>query len=523
MVPHDVTIRWPFLIETALGAYAAMDYRIGIGEFWHESNSFSSLLTTVDDFQSYGGILIGDQILNRQPCQDEIAGFIDTLSRNREAEIVPLISAGALPSGCITQEALGVLEEELRAILRKAGPLHGICFALHGAISAETIPDIDGYFLRVMREEQSEDIPIMVALDCHAVVTRQMVNLATALIGYRTHPHIDRVETGARAATILLDTLRGRIRPVTRHQKIPLLLPPPDDGTNSGALKDLFEEFIAWDRLDGVIACSLCPSFAWQDVPEQGWSALAVTDNDPELGDRLNQRLAQSCWDARSELLPQPMVDPETAIRQARSITGNPVIIIDSADTVGGGAPGDTTDLLDAMLTLRGQVDGMLLIHLPDPQAVQAAKVAGPGQHAAITVGGKRDTRFSRPVNVTGQVLSVTDGPISDDGQFGSEPMIDVGSIACIGVNNVRIVVTDKPILGPQPSVFRKVNIEPFEAKIVGLKTGVGYKVTYGDVAKAVIRADCPGAVSYNLANFNFRHIPRPMFPIDEQEAGFGS
>lgn len=70
--------------------------------------------------------------------------------------------------------------------------------------------------------------------------------------------------------------------------------------------------------------------------------------------------------------------------------------------------------------------------------------------------------------------------------------------------------------MGPQPSLFRKVGIEPFEAKVVTLKTGIGFKVTYGDVAKAVIRADCPSVVSCNLRNYDFTRVPRPMFPIDE-------
>ena len=71
--------------------------------------------------------------------------------------------------------------------------------------------------------------------------------------------------------------------------------------------------------------------------------------------------------------------------------------------------------------------------------------------------------------------------------------------------------------MGPQPSLFRKVGIEPFEAKIVALKSGTGYKVTYGQVAAAVLRADCPGAMSYNIENFDFKRVLRPIFPLDRE------
>ena len=125
-----------------------------------------------------------------------------------------------------------------------------------------------------------------------------MVDLATAFVGYRTHPHEDIVETGVRIATVLLDVLRSKIRPVMHCQKIPMIFPPPNDGTNSGPLKRLVDRLFAWDNVGGVIACSLFPAFAWQDVPEQGWAALVVTDNNEELCRRLTRELAEMCWKA---------------------------------------------------------------------------------------------------------------------------------------------------------------------------------------------------------------------------------
>jgi microcystin degradation protein MlrC len=495
------------------------DLRIGVGRLHHESNSFSCADTQASDFRSYQGMLVGNEVLNQPERRDEITGFQEVLCRERGIEIVPLFSTEALPSGLLSDDAVGYLDAMLRGQLVRAGRLDGICFALHGAISGHTIPDLDGHFLKVMREVVGPSIPIACPLDCHAVVTRQMVELATGLVAYRTHPHVDLVETGARAARILVDTLRGKVKPTTGHQRIPLLLPPPDAGTHAGALKELFDSFIAWDQMDGVIAGSLCPCYAWQDVPEQGWAALAVTNDDQGLADRLARKLAQAAWEARFRLLPEPMLSPQEAIRQAAAVDGCPVVITDSADTVGGGAGGDTTTLLSALVEMRHDVDGLILTHLPDPQAIRAVKAAQPGDTVTVEVGGKRDTRFGRPLRVTGQLLCRTEGPIHDGGHFGNEPMIDVGAIVCLGIDNVRLVLTERAIMGPQPSLYRKVDIDQFRAKIVALKTGVGFKTTYGHVAKAVIRADCPGSVSYNLHHFDFEHIPRPMSPLDSDFA----
>jgi microcystin degradation protein MlrC len=202
-------------------------------------------------------------------------------------------------------------------------------------------------------------------------------------------------------------------------------------------------------------------------------------------------------------------------VRKAAAVQGCPVVITDSADYVGGGGGSDTTTLLSAFLEMRHEVDGLLLMHLPDPEAVSELNTSPVGSTVTVDVGGRRESRFSRPLSVTGEILCVTQGPITDDGRFGSEPMIEVGAIVCLAIDNVRLVLTERVILGPQPSVFRKVGIEPFEAKIVGLKTGVGFKTTYGHVAKAVFRADCPGSLSYDLTNFEFQHMSRAMFPID--------
>ena len=65
-------------------------------------------------------------------------------------------------------------------------------------------------------------------------------------------------------------------------------------------------------------------------------------------------------------------------------------------------------------------------------------------------------------------------------------------SPGCLAVDNVRPVLTERAIQGPQPSPFPKIGIEPFDTKVVVVRSGIGYKVTYGEVAEAIVDADCP-------------------------------
>jgi len=416
--------------------------------------------------------------------------------------------------GNVAANVVRYFDEILRRELRESGDLDGICFALHGAMASADIPDLEAHFLEVVRQEKGEAIPVVVTLDCHAVLTRKMIKLASAICAYHKHPHTDVVQTGERAAHILLRMLAGEINPVMTYQKIPMIPPPPDDGTTCGPLKELADHLQKLAQIDGVIDLSLFPAQCWLDVPEQGWAVLAVTDADPELGRRVVRDLATHAWSVRERLLPEPMLPPEEAVRAAAGAPGHPIVITDAADTVGGGAPGDTTTLLNALLAQRKTVDGLILLHLPDPQAIEGITPADVGRMVTLDVGGKRDTRFSRPVTVAGEVLCVTDGIIEDVGGFGATATVDGGKTVCLGIDNVRLVLTEKVVFGPQPSLFRKVGIEPFDAKIVALKTGIGFKVTY-DVAKAVFRADCPGAASYNLSHYDFTHVQRPVYPLD--------
>ena len=490
--------------------------RIAVGRLYHESNTFSSLLTTVGDFTSpasFGGMAVGEQVLQWTDRQDEITGFIDVLGEQSDIEIVPLINAGTVPSGLVTDDAVALLERTLRDQLNQVGKLDGVCWSTHGAISGQSIDDLDGYFLQVLRDAIGAQTPVVVALDCHAVVTELMLRHCTAVTAFRTHPHTDQVETGRRAARMLIDVLHGRTKPVVHSRRLPMLF--TDSGTEQGPLKDIFDTMIAWDDKPGVIACSLCPAFPYQDVPGQGWTALAVTDDDDALAGHLARELAQIVWAARHELLPKSMLTPRQAIQKAVEVDGCPVIITDPADNTGGGAPGDTTTMLSTLIDHRHEVDGLILAHLPDELAIEQVADARVGDHVKVRIGAKRDTIFSSPLSIEGRIECVTQGAIADEGGFSGEPTIEIGRTLCISIDNVRIVLTQRPIMGPQPSLYRKVNLEPFDAKIVSVKSGIGYFVTYGHVAKAMIRADCPGAVSPNVRHFDFKRIKRPMFPLD--------
>src|SRR5687767_14045209 len=115
------------------------------------------------------------------------------------------------------------------------------------------VPDFDGILLSVVRQQIGQAFPVICTLDCHAVLTEQMVSHSTAIFVYRTHPHVDIVETGQRAADLLLRILRQEVSPTMACRKVPMLMTTPNEGTRSGPLKALFDQLVAWDAVKGCL------------------------------------------------------------------------------------------------------------------------------------------------------------------------------------------------------------------------------------------------------------------------------
>ena len=511
--------------------------RVGVLKFWHESNTFTSVDTELARFTelgTYSGVKLGDECRPEPGDRNsELTGMLDTFEAAPESvQVVPLMSAGSMPSGPWTAEVVAQMEALLMAQLRKAlavGPLDGVCAALHGAMASRHDRDLDGWILELIRAEVGPNVPITVALDCHAVVTARMAQHARCLVSYKTHPHLDLPETGARAASLLLQALQNPDGGPTQCLiRVPMLF--ADCGTEVGELKQIFADFAAAEEAPGVLSCCLNMAFPMLDAEDQGWTVVVITDDDIALAESLCTTLAQRVWDARTALwgeleLGVPM---QEAMRQAAAVeTGRagPVVITDAADNVGGGTPGDTPGVLRELLTHRELFapTELALLHIPDPSAVALLSDVAIGATTAVPVGGKLDTSFGEPVHVEGTLLARVEGPIENcapGGAFGGTgPTIETGTLVCIASENVRLVLSEKKVQGPHPSIFTKVGLDPFgeTTKIVVLKSGTGWQTTYEGKCAAMIRADCPGPMNYNVANFPWGNVRRPIYPLDER------
>jgi microcystin degradation protein MlrC len=489
--------------------------RIAIGQLWQETNTFNPWPTTRADFERFG-VSRGDDLVARMAETNELGGFIQSLRAwPEQPEIVGLVRLPAWPAGMANRETGQWLVRKLVSALEKALPVDGVLLALHGSLVAEGEPDVEGCVLAAFRSLLGPRVPLVATLDLHANVTERMVRNADALVLYHTAPHVDVFETGQRGAAVLRRILAGGARPVTAFQKIPMVVPAErantqDQASVSYGFRQRLQE---WETHPRVLTAGLATVQPWLDIPELGTAVVVVTDSDPELARKLCAELAADVWGQRRDYLPD-LVPVEEAVRRAHGVDEGLVVLSDSADATTSGAPGDSNWILRELL--RYDWPRPALVTLVDAELVVEAARRGIGAEMRPLLGGKLDRRFSQPISVTVQVAGLFDARFVLNGHLARNMPIDMGPSVVLRVGNVCIVVTSTS--GPHfaPELFQAAGLDPFTASVLVAKSPCGFRAAYAQHAREILVVRAPGCAPSDFWRYEYRHIPRPLWPWDE-------
>jgi microcystin degradation protein MlrC len=486
--------------------------RIAVAELAQETDSFSPLRTRIPEFETYG-LYYGNDLLERVGNAGPLGGFLEFAAEQGGAcELVPLLRAWASAGGPIADETFDSLRTDLIKRLREVGPVDAVFLALHGAAAAESEDDVEGTTLAAVREVVGHDVPIVVPLDHHANVTQLMVDKANLLVGHETQPH-DPPATGRKTGELLFRMLAGEITPTMAWRKIPMITPQDQFLTSGGPMKAWFDAAREFERQPDVLDVSPYPMQPWLDVAEGGWTVIVHTENNPELAERIAEEMADLAWASRKQFWTSERVSPAEAVQQAVAADEGLVILSDTGDSVYGGAPGDNTTLLGEML--RQNVPCMSLIPVIDAEAVATAIAAGVGATITLPVGGRHDTVFCKPVELTGRVAALSNGLTTD---IPGRGVCDFGQTAVIEAGNVRVVLLDQRSFGiNHPLLYQHLGIDVDAAKMVVVKTASNFQF-FAHWRKHLIRVDTPGTTQSDLAAFDWKHLPRPIDPFDEME-----
>src|SRR5437762_7062943 len=245
--------------------------------------------------------------------------------------------------------------------LAAAGSLDGIYLDLHGAMVAEHHEDGEGELLRRIRGLVGDRIPIVTSLDYHTNLTPEMVQHSSAMIGYRTYPHIDMAATGGRAA-LLLDRLLSERRPLYKaYRQIDFLIPLVWQCTMAEPANGIFALLAEIERgaashNQGIVSITHTPGFPPADIAECG-PALVVYGHDRDAAEAAADRLAAAIGEREADFAGK-LYTPDEAVSEALRLSqgaSGPVVLADIQDNPRAGGTSDTVGLLRALIAQRAE------------------------------------------------------------------------------------------------------------------------------------------------------------------------
>jgi microcystin degradation protein MlrC len=494
--------------------------RLAIGGLIHETHSFAGVPTILTDFQTQSLHYGDDLVWAMRGTRSAIGGMIEGAAAQGWT-LVPTAYGAAMPGGLVAEEAYQMMLAELLGRLEASGPLDGVLLALHGAMVTQNQLDPESDLLARVRQIVGPTLPIVVELDMHGNIGPRTVELADVLVAFDTNPHLDPHAKGLEAVGIMSRLLNGEINPTAAYVHPPLLLAPQATGTADLPLRAVHERAAEMKTGAEVISICVMAGFAYADTPFTGTSLIVTTNNQPDLARRYAQELADVLVAHRQAALPQ-FLPPAEAVAQALAHPGGPIILVDSADNIGGGTPGDGVEALRAMLAA-GVGEGAIV--LADPAAVAVCWAAGEGTEVSLPVGGKADRWHGEPVTVTGTVRALSNGTFQcelSDNHFASffGQTIHMGRTVWLRVAKVNIILTERKIPPFDLAQLRGVGVVPEQQKMIVVKSAVAYRAAYLPIAAGVIEMDTPGLGSANLSRFPYQHLARPVFPLDDLFSG---
>ena len=486
--------------------------KIAVGGFAQESHSFSPVPGSWDHFGPQE-LLRGQAIFDKYAGTKAEMGGVLATARQSDVELIPTLYAEASASaGQMVREVFETIRDELIAQIRQAGPVDGVLLVLHGAMIADGYDDATGEIVRAVRAAIGPQLPLVGTLDLHANVTELMVRQATALIGYHTAPHVDMYETAQRATTLLIKTIAGQVRPVAALRRIPMILPGETARTTDGPYAEVVDMAKALMQQPGVLDASVFSVQPWLDVYDVGCTTLVVADGDPALAEQEAAHLADEFW-ARRHDFDVHLTPTAEAIQRALASDSRPFVLADSADSPTSGAPGDSTVVLRALIEAQPQRD--CLHNIVDAAVVAQLIEAGVGQEVTVTVGATLAPAFYQPVTVTGRVKLLADGDFVQKGPGFHGAVVSRGRTGVLKIGHIYLVVMERPCRQWDPELYRSVGLEPQDAQIVVVKSPAAFRAAYAPFAAAILIVDATGVASPNLRALPFRHVRRPLYPLD--------
>ena len=485
--------------------------RIAIAGFWLESVTFLPDQTEIPEFErsaKRGNALIRGFQVTSTPQ----GGLIDVLTAEG-AELIGIVDAGVGAAASASDAAYEkYLSEIVSGIDAVKGEIDGVALHLHGALATPTNRKADAGVLEAIRAVVGPDIPIACAMDYHANLAEESIQAADIITGFRYSPHTDMWETGARAARLLIRTIRGEIRPVMAMAKPGIVLPSVFSATRLEPLSKLVAETEAASGEGTLLDCSLFGGFSYADTPDTGITALAITNNEIEAAQNWVDEMAKSCWKLREHLFRQDLIhDVQGGVTRAvelAKVNQKPVCILEHADRLN-----DSTYVLKELI--KRDISRVYVPFMFDPAIAEAALKLGAGGMLDEPMFGKSSSKSGGPIHIPAKVIWAGGLSFPITGPLKTGMVIDLGPSALLEISGILVSVISVQWSAIDMDCFTQFKgLKPQDFDIILLRSKTHFREIYEPLCSEIIIVDTPDWGPAKLDDLPYEYLPKGVFPV---------
>jgi microcystin degradation protein MlrC len=493
--------------------------RVLTGRFMHETNTFSVQKTDMALWRRRDFHLGNEIPAAFRNTRSALGATFEAADKYGWVLVHP-VSANANPSGIVSDDAFEQIGGIMLDAAARQGPIDGVLLHLHGAMVVQSYEDGEGELLARLRRILGPDVPIVVTLDLHANVTEQMADNASALIAFRTYPHIDMYERAWQGAALLERAMRGEVKPKTVIARRPMIYGLDRGRHQEGPMAELIARGEALEAAGEVLVASPCAGFSRSNIRDVGPSVTVTVDMAQPGALRHGQEVADAfmdhAWATREYESFRLLSVAEAVARAKEGKPGDkPLVVADYTDNPGGGGYGDATAFLRGLV--EAGVERVAFHAICDPEAVMQGISAGVGMPATIALGGKTDPAMGGgPLTLTGEVTHLSNGRFIAHGPMGGGVERDYGPSMVFRVGGIDIVAITNNGQAVDLGQFTSLGIDPTRYSTVCVKSMQHFRAAFEPIAREVILVDTGALCSEVYTPELFDKVRRPVWPLDD-------
>jgi microcystin degradation protein MlrC len=490
--------------------------RVALLGFSIECNKFAPPATKANFTYLEGEGVLSEARAPAPRILGETPGFVAAMDTSGAWTPVGIALAMAEPNGPVEHaffvELLDTIEHRLRAAL----PLDAVYICEHGAGLTTEEDDPDGVLFEMVRQIVGPGVPIAATLDLHANVSQRMVQSIDVFIGYRTNPHLDMRERGTEAAAAIREMLAG-LKPQRAFIRLPIVPPTVTMLTAAGPYAEMIE--LGQRRMSPeIMNVSVMGGFAFADTAKNGLTVVVTARHDQRAAEALAREIAELGWANRTRFYPR-LTSLDQAVKKAlaagRDRSRPALAFADVADNPGGGGRGNTVFLLRAFHEA-GVRDALLGVFY-DPDLAAEAHQRGLGAQFEARFNRSETTTFSEPYTAPATVAAITDGNCIGRRGIYAGMRLELGPCAALQVGGVTVVVISHRVQCADPIFFEMMGLDIGRARSVVVKSRGHFRGGFDEFfgSQQIVEVDLPGLTSPMLNRFDWKRLPRPVIPLD--------